>query len=104
MKCFVLHEDNRVPLHLYLHVDVWTTEAGAGLLGQAYHTLFPEPCLGGEQTHVPFGGIKCHGGHDLLGGETPRGHLIHLFCDNTTAVVVFQAGRDSFLQAYVCKI
>ena len=35
-----------------------------------------------------------------------RGHLVHLFSDNATAVAIFQAGRsrDDFIQAWAREL
>ena len=101
---FIIHEDNRTPLHLY--IDACTTGVGAFLAGMASQMALPLHIL--DETHPISHHLEALNSVAALNPWAPNlsGKLVHLFCDNVTAVMVFQArkDRDNFLQDYAHQL
>ena len=86
---FILHSDTKVPLTNY--VDACATGAGAVLSEQVYHTLFLAHVFGGEQSHLSTLNINVVVAITTWTARL-RSRLVHLYCNNATAVMIFQAG------------
>ena len=95
---FILHEDNMVSVPLY--INACTTDSGAVLGKEAYRTIFLLHILAENRPICQLEALN-----SVLAITTWVTHLwsrlIHLYCDNAMAVVVFQAGcsKDMFPQA-----
>ena len=86
---FLLHEDTRVPLPGY--IDACTTGVGAVLLNEAYYTLLPAHVLEENRPIFYLGALNAMVAITTWADKLQR-RLVHLFCDNATAVVVYKAG------------
>ena len=95
---FIIHEDNRTPVHIY--VDSCSTGCG-GLCGkEAYHARFLAGILAQQLSICHLEAINCVVALRQWATQL-KDCLVHLHCDSATAVAILQAGRgrDSFLQA-----
>ena len=75
------------------------------MVNGAYHMEFPAHIL---LDNHPICHLEALNAVAALTAWAPsfRGKLIHLFCDNATAAMVFQAGKgsDTPFQAYLCQL
>ena len=94
---FLIHEDSTAPISLF--VDACTTGCRAVIAGQAYHKVSPPPT---SSTKICLSHLEALNALVVVKVWVPhfRGHLVHLFSDNATAVAIFQTGRgrDVFIQ------
>ena len=85
---FIIH--NELGNLACFYVDACNMGCGAICQDKAYHSKFPPAHPRAKPLHLSSGGIKCR----------YKGKLVQLFCDNTTAVAILQAGKgcDTFMQ------
>ena len=95
---YIMHANSSIPVHLF--VDTCSMGAGAIAGCQAYHTAVPTNIINAQYLICLLEVMNTIAAIQTWAPQF-HGKLVHLYCDNATAVAIFQAGhsKDSCIQA-----